>query len=368
METAAGGVDDRVDVQKKTFGKWLNSQLASAPGPPGKVTTVTDLFYDLRDGLVLLSVLEALTGKKMRRERGNLRVHQLSNVNNILSLLRENKVKLVNIGTVDIVDGNPKITLALVWAVILHWQFNKVLGEGLQHVSNLERSLLEWCRKSAGALGVPVRDFTASFQDGLAFAAIVHCHRPHLFDFDDVRRRSPAERLDLAFGVIEKHLGITRLLDPEDLVKPDKKSVMTYLMCVYEVLPHEDDFVPAAPHSAKKKSAAGKCPSENNIIGSPLKTPIKDMTNGKERSRQSKDSKLPSIRPLSATTTRSICLSAIRPRSLQHLHLNLHFIENSSWRDESACIINTTAPSPSSSSSSAVFNNSQLIAPEEPEL
>ena len=165
METGSGGAgDDRQDVQKKTFGKWLNSQLASVPGPPGKVTTVTDLFYDLRDGLVLLSVLEALTGRKMRRERGNLRVHQLSNVNNLLSLLRENKVKLVNIGTADIVDGNPKITLALVWAVILHWQFHKVLGEGLQHVSNLERSLLEWCRKSAGALGVPVADFTASFQ------------------------------------------------------------------------------------------------------------------------------------------------------------------------------------------------------------
>ena len=86
--------------------------------------------------------------------------------------------------------------------------------------------------------------------------------------------------------MIEKHLGISRLLDPEDLVKPDKKSVMTYLMCMYEVLPHEDDFVPAAAATAPKKraasAAAGKSPSStNNIIGSPLKTPIKDMTNGK---------------------------------------------------------------------------------------
>ena len=341
METhtagSGGGGDDREDVQKKTFGKWLNSQLASVPGPPGKVTTVTDLFYDLRDGLVLLSVLEALTGKKMRRERGNLRVHQLSNVNNILSLLRENKVKLVNIGTVDIVDGNPKITLALVWAVILHWQFNKVLGEGLQHVSNLERSLLEWCRRSAGALGVPVSDFTASFQDGLAFAAIVHCHRPHLFDFEEVWRRPPAERLDLAFGVIEKHLGITRLLDPEDLAKPDKKSVMTYLMCMYEVLPHDDDFLPAAP----KKSAAGKSPpsSKNNIIGSPLKTPIKDMTNGKEGSRLSK--LLSTICPLSAP-----CLSAIRGTRnnnavcrMANIYIYTFFAENSSW----PCIIDTVS-------------------------
>ena len=82
MENAASisSGDDRQDVQKKTFGKWLNSQLASAPpGPPGRATAVTDLFHDLRDGLVLLSVLEALTGRKVRRERGNLRVHQGGN-------------------------------------------------------------------------------------------------------------------------------------------------------------------------------------------------------------------------------------------------------------------------------------------------
>jgi dystrophin len=218
METssAVAAVDDREDIQKKTFGKWLNSQLDSAPHPSaGKETAVTDLFYDLRDGLVLLSVLEVLTGKKIRRERGSLRVHQLANVNAVLSMLRENRVKLVNIGTVDIVDGNSKITLALVWAVILHWQFDKVLGAGLQHVSNLERSLLDWCRRSSAKLGVVVKDFTSSFQDGLAFAAIVHAHRPHLFDFaTSVRRKEPLERLDFAFGVIKQHLGISRLLDP----------------------------------------------------------------------------------------------------------------------------------------------------------
>ena len=145
-----------------------------------------------------------------------------------------------------------------------------------------------------------VADFTASFQDGLAFAAIVHCHRPHLFDFEAVRRRPPAERLDLAFGAIEKHLGITRLLDPEDLVKPDKKSVMTYLMCMYEVLPHEDDFVPAV---TPKKSKSP--PSKNNLIGSPLKTPIKDMTNGRERS-------IAPMQPPPPLISDAVRLSAIR--------------------------------------------------------
>jgi hypothetical protein len=32
------------------------------------------------------------------------------------------QVKLVNIINNDIVDGNPKLTLGLVWSIILHWQ------------------------------------------------------------------------------------------------------------------------------------------------------------------------------------------------------------------------------------------------------
>ena len=32
------------------------------------------------------------------------------------------QVKLVNISNNDIVDGNAKLTLGLVWSIILHWQ------------------------------------------------------------------------------------------------------------------------------------------------------------------------------------------------------------------------------------------------------
>jgi len=35
------------------------------------------------------------------------------------------RVSLLNISAGDIVDGNPKMTLALVWNIILGFQFNK---------------------------------------------------------------------------------------------------------------------------------------------------------------------------------------------------------------------------------------------------
>ena len=62
---AAGGEDSRQQVQKKTFGKWINFQLTAAAtvggGRPSR--QVTDLYYDLRDGHILLDVLQVLTGK-----------------------------------------------------------------------------------------------------------------------------------------------------------------------------------------------------------------------------------------------------------------------------------------------------------------
>ncbi|PNF19356.1 hypothetical protein B7P43_G06718 [Cryptotermes secundus] len=83
---------------------------------------VGDLFEDLRDGHNLISLLEVLSGEHLPRERGRMRFHMLQNVQIALDFLRYRKIKLVNIRAEDIVDGNPKLTLGLIWTIILHFQ------------------------------------------------------------------------------------------------------------------------------------------------------------------------------------------------------------------------------------------------------
>lgn len=57
-----------------------------------------------------------------------MRFHMLQNVQMALDFLRYKKIKLVNIRAEDIVDGNPKLTLGLIWTIILHFQ---VSGTGI---------------------------------------------------------------------------------------------------------------------------------------------------------------------------------------------------------------------------------------------
>ncbi|KAG1660545.1 Dystrophin [Nymphon striatum] len=85
-------------------------------------TLVNDLFFDLRDGTKLLALLEILCGTELKREKGVMRLHHMNNVNNAIKFLEFKNVKLVNISSNDIVDGNAKLTLGLVWSIILHWQ------------------------------------------------------------------------------------------------------------------------------------------------------------------------------------------------------------------------------------------------------
>ncbi|XP_035210108.1 plectin-like, partial [Stegodyphus dumicola] len=108
--------DERDAIQKKTFTKWVNKHLKKAN------KELYDLFEDLRDGHNLISLLEVLSNEILPREKGSMRFHMLQNVQIALDFLRFRKIKLVNIRAEDIVDGNPKLTLGLIWTIILHFQ------------------------------------------------------------------------------------------------------------------------------------------------------------------------------------------------------------------------------------------------------
>ncbi|XP_053618605.1 dystonin isoform X43 [Plodia interpunctella] len=244
--------DERDAIQKKTFTKWVNKHLVKVN------RLVNDLFEDLRDGLNLISLLEVLSGEHLPRERGRMRFHMLQNVQMALDFLRYKKIKLVNIRAEDIVDGNPKLTLGLIWTIILHFQISDIVVGQEPNVTARE-ALLSWARRSTAKYpGVRVTDFTSSWRDGLAFNALIHRNRPDLIDWRNIRSRQVRERLETAFHVVEKEYGVTRLLDPEDVDthEPDEKSLITYISSLYETFPEPPAVHPLFDAESQRRAAA----------------------------------------------------------------------------------------------------------------
>ncbi|XP_077891113.1 dystrophin isoform X6 [Ictidomys tridecemlineatus] len=118
----------------------------------------------------------------------------------------------------------------------------KNIMAGLQQ-TNSEKILLSWVRQSTRNYPqVNVINFTTSWSDGLALNALIHSHRPDLFDWNSVVcQQSATQRLEHAFNIAKRQLGIEKLLDPEDVATtyPDKKSILMYITSLFQVLPQQ---------------------------------------------------------------------------------------------------------------------------------
>ncbi|KAM4590504.1 alpha-actinin-4-like isoform 2-T2 [Fundulus diaphanus] len=214
--------------QRKTFTAWCNSHLRKAG------TQIENIEQDFRDGLKLMLLLEVISGERLPKpERGKMRVHKINNVNKALDFIASKGVKLVSIGAEEIVDGNAKMTLGMIWTIILRFAIQDISVEE----TSAKEGLLLWCqRKTAPYKNVNVQNFHISWKDGLAFNALIHRHRPDLIDYESLRKDDPVTNLNNAFEVAEKHLDIPKMLDAEDIVgtlRPDEKAIMTYVSCFY---------------------------------------------------------------------------------------------------------------------------------------
>uniref|UniRef100_A0A8D2P2G2 Calponin-homology (CH) domain-containing protein n=1 Tax=Zosterops lateralis melanops TaxID=1220523 RepID=A0A8D2P2G2_ZOSLA len=162
-----------------------------------------------------------------------MRVHKINNVNKALDFIASKGVKLVSIGAEEIVDGNAKMTLGMIWTIILRFAIQDISVEE----TSAKEGLLLWCqRKTAPYKNVNVQNFHISWKDGLAFNALIHRHRPELIEYDKLRKDDPVTNLNNAFEVAEKYLDIPKMLDAEDIVntaRPDEKAIMTYVSSFY---------------------------------------------------------------------------------------------------------------------------------------
>lgn len=76
-------------------------------------------------------LLEVISGETLPKpDRGKMRFHKIANVNKALDFIASKGVKLVSIGAEEIVDGNVKMTLGLIWTIILRFAIQDISVEG----------------------------------------------------------------------------------------------------------------------------------------------------------------------------------------------------------------------------------------------
>ncbi|VDL87612.1 unnamed protein product, partial [Nippostrongylus brasiliensis] len=222
---------------------------------------VVDLFVDFGDGVLLMKLLEIISGEKLGKpNRGRMRVQKIENLNKVLDFLKKKKIQLENIGAEDILDRNERLILGLIWTIILRFQIDTIVIEDEEERGERKHAkdaLLLWCqRKTAGYPNVRVENFTTSWRNGLAFNALIHSHRPELINFNALNPNDHIGNLNNAFDIAEKKLEIARLLDAEDVdaARPDEKSIITYVSLYYH-------------HFAKQKTELTGARRVANIVG-----------------------------------------------------------------------------------------------------
>ncbi|NWR60559.1 SMTL2 protein, partial [Bucorvus abyssinicus] len=114
---------------------------------------------------------------------------------------------------------------------------------GVASASSIKQILLDWCRsKTIGYKHIDLQNFSSSWNDGMAFCALVHSFFPEAFDYNKLNPTNRKQNFELAFTTAEKMANCDRLIEVDDMMmmglKPDPMCVFTYVQSLYNHLRH----------------------------------------------------------------------------------------------------------------------------------
>lgn len=279
----------REQSQKKIFCRWVNFHLTSG----GKIP-ISNLDNGFHSGVGLCDLCEVLSAKRIKSKwskKPRNKIQMLENLSIALSFLQGKcGLKLVGIGNRSLFDGDTTLTLGLVWSMILHFQVESITvnesgeteveeqkivensdtvkvetspkPEKPQKKVSGKKALLLWAKAHTKTELKDlnhdlVKNLHTSWKDGYAFCALVNHFRSDLIDMKEIRELpTDRARLERAFDVCTKELGLPALLDADDLLegsKPDEKAVTTYLAELFKLFSNAAPVVSIPPRPPSPK-------------------------------------------------------------------------------------------------------------------
>ncbi|XP_048652873.1 plastin-3 isoform X3 [Marmota marmota marmota] len=224
--------------EERTFRNWMNSL--------GVNPHVNHLYADLQDALVILQLYERIKVpvdwskvNKPPYPKLGANMKKLENCNYAVELGKHPaKFSLVGIGGQDLNDGNPTLTLALVWQLMRRYTLNVLedLGEG--HKAN-DDIIVNWVNRTLSEAGksTSIQSFKdKTISSSLAVVDLIDAIQPGCINYDLVKSGNLTEddkHNNAKYAVsMARRIGARVYALPEDLVEVKPKMVMTVFACL----------------------------------------------------------------------------------------------------------------------------------------
>uniref|UniRef100_A0A8C3V9D9 Plastin-3 n=1 Tax=Catharus ustulatus TaxID=91951 RepID=A0A8C3V9D9_CATUS len=224
--------------EERTFRNWMNSL--------GVNPHVNHLYGDLQDALVILQLYEKIKVpvdwnkvNKPPYPKLGANMKKLENCNYAVDLGKHPaKFSLVGIGGQDLNDGNPTLTLALVWQLMRRYTLNVLedLGDGQKANDDIIVSWVNQTLKEAGK-STSIQNFKdKTISTSLAVVDLIDAIQPGCINYDLVKTGQLSEddkHNNAKYAVsMARRIGARVYALPEDLVEVKPKMVMTVFACL----------------------------------------------------------------------------------------------------------------------------------------
>jgi len=106
-----------------------------------------------------------------------------------------------------------------------------------QYGASKRNALLKYVQnRTAPYPGIDITNFSSSWNDGMAFCALVHTYLPEKIPYYELSSHTKRRNFELAFSSAEE-VGIVPILNINDMVsieRPDWQQVMAYVTSIYK--------------------------------------------------------------------------------------------------------------------------------------
>lgn len=218
--------------EERCFRMWINSL--------GISTRVNNLFEDVRNGWILLEVLdkifpESVNWKQATRPPIRMPFRKVENCNQVIRVGKQLKFSLVNVAGNDIVQGNKKLILALLWQ-LMRFTMLQLLRNLRSHSQGKEISdadILKWANRKVNSIGRTshIQSFKdKSLSSGLFFLELLSAVEPRVVNWNLVTKgqSDDEKKLNATYIIsVARKLGCSIYLLPEDIMEVNQKMILT---------------------------------------------------------------------------------------------------------------------------------------------